>query len=92
MAATLTEVTVTVTQEHIDAGERESCSSCPVALAFAAAIPEAIDSAVTWRYASVWFGSRGVVNYKLPPSATGFIGAFDSEEPVAPFTFTAVQL
>lgn len=90
--ATVSTVTVTVTREHIDQGEQRSCSNCPIALAFDAAIPDALDSSVTGGYASVWTDLRRVVTYELPIEAREFIQDFDEGSPVSPFTFEAEEL
>ena len=58
-----------------------------VALAFDAAIPEAVDSSVTWGCASVWLDPHKAVTYKLPQAAREFIRDFDEGRPVSPFTF-----
>ena len=81
--------TITVTAEHIARGDRKTCSTCPIALAFDAAIPEAVNLSVTWGYASVWLDLGKAVTYVLPPAAREFIEHFDGGLPVSPFTFEA---
>jgi hypothetical protein len=99
VSTTLTEVTVNVTQEHIDRGERNACAKCPVALALLAAIPGAGMSDVYWGGADdehvdacaiVWIdGKRKALHLQLPQEASAFIAEFDDGLPVTPFTFTA---
>ena len=79
---------VTVTQEDIDKGIRCNARACPIA--------NAIMKKKNIVYVSV-LGNTSVkreINkrslhyiYKLPTSAKSFIKAFDSCEPVEPFTF-----
>lgn len=75
-----------ITQEHINLGERGSCTSDPLALAL-----------TTAGYIGVWvsptsvhftdkeFGYRHEV--PLSPEVLDFIKAFDNGEIVLPFTF-----
>lgn len=74
---------IEVTQEHIDSGNRGSCLSCPIALAIMQATGEP--------RVDVGFNSAriGDMVYRLPLTAQGFIGRFDSNHPcrVEPFTF-----
>lgn len=100
MSATLTEVTVSVTQEHIDRGKRNDCSDCPVALAFLDALPGArIASVRYWDHdgdlarapeihVTVDFDA-GFRYYRAPDEVAAFVADFDDGLAVSPFTFTA---
>ena len=75
-------VTITVTQEDIDQGIRESYYSCPIA--------RAAERALKWRVMvytdTILVGDSGC-DYKLPESAQEFISRFDTGKPVKPFSF-----
>ena len=74
-------VCVTVTQAHIDSGERKSSSSCPIAQA-----------CVGMGYDDVTVDDTLLldgIEYKLPTEASRFIEDFDDGMEVAPFTFCA---
>ena len=89
-----TMLTINVTQDHIEKGEKEHWYTCPVALAF-------IDAGVMYVEvhgfrAEVEFpqGSEGesirnlcTSSYVLPYSVGEWIGRFDLGEFVKPFTF-----
>ncbi len=92
MTVTLTEITVTVTQEHIDRGRRRGCSDCPVALAILAAVPGLSGVDVMnpdLGYTLLFDGSGGASTLKLPQPACDFIYRFDAGLDVSPFTFAA---
>ena len=94
MNGTLTEVTVTVTQEHIDRGTPKVCARCPIALALLDAVPDTgavsvmADTASFFTDDGVWF------QFDLPGEAIEFIERFDEtgRDSVSPFTFTAEVL
>jgi hypothetical protein len=88
----MTEVTVTVTREHIDRGAERTCDRCPVALAIMAAVPglsfvEVMSPELG--YALLFGMDSDVGDMDLPGSAKQFIRDFDAGRPVRPFTFTA---
>lgn len=86
-------VTVSVTQEHIDHGERMRCNRCPVALAIMDAIPDVSNANVdTLGWAALHYGGSHFAGMALPPEVTDFVLAFDARRPVSPFTFTAEVL
>lgn len=77
-------VTISVTQEHIEAGEARNCSRCPLALAVAAAGIERPEVDYTFVDA---FRSGQRVRAALPAVAIVFVTNFDHGHPVRPFTF-----
>lgn len=80
-------VTVDVTQQDIDAGERYQCDRCPVALALTRTLPGAFVE-VGNNYIRLRRFSESHSNYLTTPDAVeGFIVAFDSGQPVDPFAF-----
>jgi hypothetical protein len=83
--------TINVTAEHIAAGERENCERCPVALAIRDAFPHLVyievapeGISISLRGADIW-GLKAHVD--VAREVQEFIRAFDSGEPVEPFTF-----
>ena len=96
MSATLTEVTINVTQEHIDRGKAGDCMRCPIALGIVASLPGAVAADVAYMFDAVTVGadvemSDGSITYlTLPPEAGRFMTTFDDGGPVEPFTFAAV--
>lgn len=87
--ATATVVTISVTQENIDEGERNVCSDCPVALAIMAAVPGALGVTVRFETATVSLDGHRRLLLSLPREATEFIESYDDGADVSPFTFTA---
>lgn len=79
------QLTINVTQEHIDAGERGSCGHCPVALAM---VNAGLDRplVVTALHGTA-NGKR--VHASMPHCVNKFATSFDRGLPVFPFTFTA---
>jgi hypothetical protein len=76
-------VTISVTQDDIDNGERQRCATCPVALAIRRVLPGApMVSVGGW---SVLLSTE--LEVLLPGVAEEFIAAFDRYAPVAPFEF-----
>jgi hypothetical protein len=74
---------LTVTAEDIRDGKRESCSSCPMALALNRAGFETA-------YVNLWFvreSANGLPLFSLSESAMQFIADFDAGKPVQPATF-----
>ena len=78
-------LTVHVTQEDIDNGERQSCSRCPVARAIARAL-QVSETRVTVASRIAVFDQR-VAPLTTPRKVMSFITAFDGERPVEPFSF-----
>jgi hypothetical protein len=76
---------IEVTQEDIDKGKRDDCTSCPIALA-------AIRTGATSAFVDsdsihiVAENERGLF-FKLPLKAQQFIHDFDYSRPVSPFSF-----
>jgi len=79
---------IKVTQENIDAGYRDSCSSCPVALALHRVFNKdtAFEQWETIRVGSD-YARIGDCVYILPKIAEEFITAFDARLPVEPIEF-----
>lgn len=72
---------IDVTREDIEDGERDSCTSCPVAIAIQRA---------TGKVASVDYGRLelpGCATIRLPDFVEKFTLDFDSGAPVEPFSF-----
>lgn len=88
-----TTITISVTQEDINHGEQGGCETCPVALAFKRAVPDASDIDVS-RHTIEFFHSSDPLGdgfcLNLPGRATGFIDDFDAGgvPAVEPFNFT----
>ncbi len=80
-------MTIHVTQAHINAGVRQECRTCPIALALRGAIAHAPEVQVM-SGSFVAFGSHGGAEiHRLPEAAQDFITAFDAGQPVQPFSF-----
>lgn len=89
------EITVNVTQEHIDNGVPRTCSRCPIALAVEELFPDrrvtvTDDIAIARKGAGLW------TRYSMPRSAHDFIAKFDTDvlpnASAKPFTFTATRI
>lgn len=88
---------ISVTQEHIDAGERGECGRCPVALAFGDA---GFNVSVCPAYVEFYkadsnrHGGTFICRRPLPQEAGLFIYRFDKDGPgaVAPFEFEMPDL
>ena len=87
------EIEISVTQEHINRGLRQSCSRCPISNALRDRFPTCIPS-TAYGSASVYLkNSAFYAQYALPEDPAGrFIAAFDGGLPVRPFTFVAKRL
>jgi hypothetical protein len=86
-------ITVTVTQEHIDAGEPGDARNCPVALAFKGALAAlGIDAEHAWVYG--YAGIHDSEEEAYTTDAYEWQEDYDAGEPVQPatFTFTRVEL
>ena len=74
---------ITVTQYHIDNGQKGSCTRDPIALALK-------DAGVEDPWVSpvrITFGLNRKNGAPVPAEVLAFMRAFDSHEPVSPFTF-----
>mgnify|MGYP007031251264 CR=1 FL=1 len=80
-------VKVRVTQDDIDAGVRDDCNLCPVALAAMRAVPQAKMAAVTYADVRLVMGASQIVTAKLPDRAILAIVEFDSSGAMEPFEF-----
>lgn len=74
---------ITVTEEHIQKGERRSCGRCPIAQA----IHESTGVAMEVGIASAWPANGPYKCIDLPREAQVFIDRFDRGSRVRPFTF-----
>lgn len=79
------DVPLELTQELIDAGIREDCGKCPIALAFAIACPGASDIKATIMHVSFIAGAARH-QVELPWEAYNVIDAFDDGFAVTPRT------
>lgn len=77
---------IEVTQEHIDAGKRAECGSCPVALAFKEAFPNRMVRAGYGVLQAYQWGAY-VFKARTPLDVQLFMLEFDEGRPVQPFTF-----
>lgn len=77
----MTTIQISVTADDINAGIKNHCSKCPVALAVCRHLPmtEEVTSV------SVWLGDDKAID--LPATARNFIRAFDAGERVEPIIF-----
>lgn len=80
-------VRVRVTQEDIDAGVRDDCNRCPLALAVMRAVPQAKMAVVTYASVKLVMDATTLVTAKLPDRATLAIVEFDSSGTMSPFEF-----
>lgn len=94
-------VTVSVTQEHIDAGEPGVCRGCAVALALADTFPGTRDAKVTYddsddatsrTVATVWTAEWIDRHFVLDRDGEKFVADFDDGFPVGPLTFTMTEV
>lgn len=79
---------ITVTKKHIDAGIRNDCERCPIALAILESVPDSASPTVDHSEISFLKDNRfTLVHSDTPRSAEEFIERFDNGLPVQPFTF-----
>lgn len=78
--------TIEVTQADIDAGESQSCTACPIALAVQRVFPECRIE-VTERAMYLYRGEELEARANTPRTAARFVRLFDQGFPVEPFTF-----
>ena len=81
-------MTVTVTQDHIDHGERQSGASCPIARAITRRMPQWTQVDVGETMFTFFPASGERDEAFLPEEACQFIARFDEGKPVEPFAFT----
>jgi hypothetical protein len=74
--------TVSVTAEHITKGFARDCERCPVALAIRDAFPAVAHVTVTGLYVRM-----GIREHEMPAEVQQFTWAFDTGQPIEPFTF-----
>jgi hypothetical protein len=80
---------ITVTQRHIERGEKHAASRCPVALALEDAKPSSYARVCPFNNIFETRTIRGVLTrYDIPATVRIFVRAFDQGLPVEPFTFT----
>jgi len=86
---TLNAVTITVTQEHIDKGRRESMMRSPIALAVLDAVPGATAASEYHDAVAISLRGRpGSIECALPTEAQAFATGFDAGNEPDPITFT----
>jgi len=76
---------IQVTEEHIEAGVREDCYLCPIALAIKEQVEIKSVSVASVANINYMSGTRKV--YKLSRAAINFIERFDGGKKVKPFNF-----
>ena len=79
-----------VSQKHIDAGERHSCSKCPIGLAINECLgPDFSASVGNKGCIELNYSNRKICQYALPMAGpvSDFVWDFDTLRPVKPFTF-----
>ncbi len=77
---------ITVTQEHIDGGVKDSPWACPIARALPRA-PAGYDYEVFEDRVHLWSSREGARYSYLPEEARLFVAKFDNGEAVEPFEF-----
>jgi hypothetical protein len=82
-------ITVDVTQEDIDNGERVHCSKCPIALAVHRLFPDAAGVSVAHDIALFNDGLKPFQHFLITEEAREFIRRFDHKMEVEPFSFKA---
>jgi hypothetical protein len=79
---------ISVTAEHIAAGQRGDCAFCPVALAVTGAFPRVAYLRVYVHEVVIRGAPETVMaGVTMPLVAQRFIRDFDAGQPVEPFTF-----
>ena len=81
----LNRMTIKVTQEDINNGEKSSCTGCPIALALRRKFRAAKQVEVGTSMVNIWYDEK-LKQIKLPKSITTFIERFDDGCGVQPFT------
>lgn len=79
-------ITITVTQQDIIDGKRESTCACPIALAANRCIQGAV-ARVNDDWINISYMSGRFESLALPMEAETFVLCFDTGLPVEPFTF-----
>lgn len=87
-------VTIKVTQQHIDAGQPHSSVSCPIALAISdneIALNLRVGVGLTTANLYMWSQTDNslhhVADAVMPQNAERFVAEFDAGKPVKPFEF-----
>jgi hypothetical protein len=79
-------IIINVTEKHIARGICGSPGGCAVALAFRDVVKPGITICTSPLFTSLW--DQGTcINIQHPDTVTKFIGRFDAEHPVDPFSF-----
>ena len=76
---------ITVTQQHIDNGDRGSCTHDPIALAMKDA---GLEKAWSGVFGLSWRQNHKDYFVQTPKSVVEFMVAFDNKQPVEPFEFS----
>ncbi len=82
-------IRINVTQRDIDQGCRASVRSCPIARALSRHLPKFPGCDYVSAFPNLLTLGQAFWYARTPPSASAFILAFDSTEPVRPFSFVA---
>lgn len=80
---------ISVTQNHIDRSQTNSCKFCPVAIALQEAVPRAFTVSVHNYEMTAYYQNTGMQYYHVPRSVKRFIKNYDhgGKEKVKPFNF-----
>jgi hypothetical protein len=85
----MTTVTISVTQDDIDSGERMDPARCPVALAVTRILKDGYRAGVGLCTVGILDNRHDQVDIStLSQAVSDFISDFDAGVPVEPFTFT----
>ena len=93
-AVAVRQITVNVTQHHIDQGRPCDGQACPVALAILDAVPGATCADVYWAsadnaaVATIWLSNGACSSGGSAGPPTRSSATSTGDEPVGPFTFT----
>lgn len=79
---------ISVTERHIENGEKDSCFNCPIALAAREVFPAHSLPEVTLNFLWIKLEDRTERYFTLPEEAKEFVIGFDTGKEVKPFTFT----
>lgn len=80
----MTKIKVRVTAEHIARGKKADYNGCPVALALA----DAVMAVPTTCGVAGTIDIPGHRDLRAPARVLDWVGDFDSDQPVKPFSFT----
>jgi len=80
--------TIHVTKEHIDQGQPNVASRCPVALAIKEQLNDVVTVCPMWEFDGTWvFGLGNRDDMPLPEPAARLARDFDRRKPVEPMSF-----